>query len=948
MSTTRLPTAFVALTTTGPSPAEDRVVEVAGRCGEDTFSSLAAPGRLTPAVLALVGLKRSDLTGKPEPAVAIDKLLAFCAHRRTVLFDEPTVGAFMVAEGRMPPDCIDARELAHIVCPTATDYTLAGIASVLGVEADESRRAAARAHVLARVWDALVERLSSLPPSALEVMCRIARAAEHPLADAIEDAGAAAEGFSLSAEPSEQLRRLFKDNNDLLSRAQKNATEEGPSDTVLPTDAICRMFYPKGAVGAKLPQFEYRAEQVEMVRAVCEALNYPRHLMVEAGTGTGKSMAYLVPMIAWAVTNRDKVVISTNTRNLQEQLFHKDLPFLHELLPGRFESALLKGRTNYLCVRRFLQIVRAFERELGEPDEYAALLPLVSWAAGTESGDLAECNGFFAHPRALALIPMFVTTRQECRGRACGFRRRCFVYRARALAQLSDLAIVNHAVVFAELGLDSPVLPPHRCMVFDEAHNLEDVATDSLATEIDGLSVYRVTNFLHRPRRDGSSSGLLANTMHECAAHLSAENNTRVVRMCGDAMEAVNAVVDESRQFFEIIGEPFLAVAPSVERIAMHECQPPLGPGSKAWKALASMEKTCNDLKTKVELIAQELEDNQSCLPGALDMAGDLRAQTTRLAAIITGAEFCISAEEENYVYWLQRVTRDRGTFYSAHGAPLEIGSQMRNFFFNEKRSVILTSATLQVDGSFEYMRERLGADELEPEAMDALSVGSPFNYHRQAMIGVTTFLPDPGGRRDRTYDSELASFLIDLLQCTQGRALVLFTSYSLLSSVYETIKGQLERVGILVLAQGHSGSREAITATFRHVKSSVLLGTRSFWEGVDVSGEALSCLVMTKLPFHVFTDPLVRGRTEFLRAKGREPFGHYTLPEAVISFRQGFGRLIRTQSDTGVIICTDRRLVTKGYGRAFLNSVPGRHLVFPDREHALDAVGEFFGHEAG
>jgi len=323
--------------------------------------------------------------------------------------------------------------------------------------------------------------------------------------------------------------------------------------------------------------------------------------------------------------------------------------------------------------------------------------------------------------------------------------------------------------------------------------------------------------------------------------------------------------------------------------------------------------------------------------------SGNLRAQVERLRQVSQAVEFVLKQEDESHVYWLERAPRERRTFYSLHAAPLQIADQMRHFFFDAKRCVILTSATLQVDGSFDYVRERLGADGLPPGRMQVLALGSPFDYDRQALVGVSTFLPDPGGRRDKTFDSELSSFLTDLLQSTQGRALVLFTSYSLLDAVYEGIKEPLERAGIMVLAQGHSGSREAVTSLFRSVTSSVLLGTRSFWEGVDISGETLSCLVLTKLPFHVFTDPLVRGRTDYLRALGRDPFLHYTLPEAVISFRQGFGRLIRNRTDSGVIVVTDRRMVTKGYGRTFLRSLPTRHHVFRDRQEALAATKAFF-----
>jgi predicted DnaQ family exonuclease/DinG family helicase len=939
-------TSLVALLTTGPAPGEDRLVEVAAvrvpASGEAReFEQLLRAGRLPPALRELTGLGARELARAARPKEGLRKLLRFCRGSRVVVHDAALFRAFLAEAGTEAPDCAGVLELARIACPGATDYSLEAVAREAGCEADAPFRALPRARLLGRVWTALLDRVAGLPPAALDALCRVADVAGHPLAPALSAAASRAGPLELAADPETGLRALFSDHRKLLQRAQKYDRPE-PGEEPVPTDGICRMFSPRGPIGRRLPNYEQRAEQVQMVRAVCEAFNEPRHLLAEAGTGTGKSLAYLLPGIAWACTNQDKVLVSTNTRNLQEQLYRKDLPFLTELLPGRFEPALLKGRRNYLCVRRFLHVMRHFERELPGPAEMGALLPLIAWAAGTESGDLAECNGFLMDAAALGVLPAVVTGPDECAGRGCRFRRRCFVNRARALAQLADVIVVNHALLFAELGLDSPVLPPYRCLVFDEAHNLEDVATEALAVVVDGPSIFRVTNFLYRSRRQGGGSGLLATVMHE-ASRMPA-GGAEATLAAGRAMEAVEEVVQAARQFLETLGEPLQEIPPSVERVMLRECTPGLGPESAAWQAAARLRETVKSLGERVEEVAEPLETAADEEQQFGELADDLRSQVGRLREVCAAAEFVLSQQSEQYVYWLQRETRERATYYSVHAAPLRIGEQVRRFFFDEKRTVIMTSATLQVAGSFDYMLERLGGDEVEAGRVGCLAVGSPFDYDRQALVGVPTFLPDPGGRRVRMFDDELASFLIPLLKRTQGRALVLFTSYSLLDAVYVAVKEPLERSGIMVLAQGHSGSREAITSLFRSVNSSVLLGTRSFWEGVDISGETLSCLVLTKLPFHVFTDPLVRARTEYLRSQGKDPFQHYTLPEAVISFRQGFGRLIRTRTDRGVIVATDRRLVTKGYGRSFLASMPTRHHVFRSREEALDAVASFFG----
>ena len=938
------PRIFAALLTTGPSPAEDRVVEAAALRGpgDQSFRELARPEEITKASLRLCGLSETDLAGCPPPARVLEDLAEFCGRGPVVVHDAGAFGAFFEVAGVRPPALLDARDLARIAAPRAAEFSLEGLADELEIEQPQTFRAADRARLLADIWEALLQKLADTPPAALDQICRLAQAAGHPLADVLTgmaDSG----GFELSVDAVGKLAELFPNHRELFRKVQKYKPPE-PGNEPLPADQICAMFGPDAVIGRNLSGYEQRDEQVWMVRAVCEALSEPHHLMVEAGTGTGKSMGYLLPAIAWTCINNDKVVISTNTRNLQEQLYHKDLPFLSELLPGRFEPALLKGRSNYICVRRFMHLMQHFERELAEPEHYMALAPLVKWSALTVRGDISECNGFLQSPGASAVRHAVVSGSDQCAGRACRYRTHCMVQRARCKAQLADVIVVNHALLFSEIGLDTPVLPEYRCVVFDEAHKLEEVATNALAEEGNSLSVYRVTNWLYRSRQDGSGSGLLSTLMHELGSDaVPAGKREGLKASAGNVMDLVDDVVQATRQFFEVLREPFQELPPYMERIMLAECEPPVGRHSEAWEAADRLRKSIAALGVGSEDLAESLEPLGEESDAIEEVARDLRSAMERLREVGDTIEFILLQENEEYVYWLERVRRQRREFCSIHAAPLQIGDHFRDFLFGQKRTVIFTSATLQVAGEFDYMLERMGADVLPPGHIHCLSVGSPFDYSRQSLVGVTTFLPDPGGRRDRDFDRQLGEFLRDLLRATEGRAMVLFTSYSLLEAVYGAVKEPLERAGIKVLAQGHSGSREAITTYFRHDPASVLLGTRSFWEGVDIAGQTLSCLVLTKLPFHVFTDPLVRGRMSYLRTMGRDPFRHYTLPQAVISFRQGFGRLIRRKTDRGVVIVTDRRMVTKDYGKLFLDGLPTGHEVFQESEQALNAVREFF-----
>jgi len=946
---------FAAIVTNGPSPNEHKVLEAAAVKTSDgkeagRFAELADAGPLSLAVKKLTGLSEARLIGHDTPCHVLERLLDFVSDGPTVVHGAQQLSEFALAEALRPPDALlDCAFLAQVVLPLSSDYSLEGLAEELGLERPRYRRALSSAMLTARIWQRLLREAQDLPEAVLVALCRMCEVAADPLLEVFGEAANRKVGFTLSSRRGPSLGGVLADHSELFSRAQDYRLPE-PGNAPLAPQEMCEMFTPHGLVGRNLPGYEQRPEQVQMVREVCEALNESRHLVIEAGTGTGKSMAYLLPAAQWAIQNEDKVIISTNTKNLQEQLYNKDLPFLEGLLPGKFEAALLKGRRNYLCVRQFLHLMEHLELELRGPEEIRALLPLVVWASLTSSGDLSECTGFMLESCAPSLMPRLVSGAEECVGRACRWRNKCFVRRARTLAQLADLVVVNHALLFSDLGLDQPILPIYRCAVFDEAHNLEDAATNAFTISVDGLSVFRVTNRLCRKRKDGSLSGTLATILHEAKARLpdsSAGEREKIKELIQGVIEGNDRTVEATRQFFEVVGEPFAQIPTYQETLLLKECRPPVGPESESWQAAGALSKTILSLNKRIESLAEELELVERHLRNATELAHDLRAQAGHLNEVSQQIEFILSQKDPDYVYWLERRAREPRTFYSIHAAPLDIGKYIRTYFLDEKRCVVFTSATLKVNGTFGYMMERFGAHELDEGRIRCVGLGSSFDYDSQTLVCVPTFLPDPGGQRDRAFDEELGPFLIDLLAATRGRALILFTSYSLLDAVYAAIKGPLEKAGVIVLAQGRDGSREAITALFRKVTSSVLLGTQSFWEGVDVSGESLSCLLLTKLPFHVITDPLVRGRTEYMRSQGRDPFTHYTLPEAAIGFRQGFGRLIRSRTDHGVIVVTDRRLVTKAYGRCFLGSLPTRGRVFRDRETLIRAVSRFFARKA-
>jgi len=707
----------------------------------------------------------------------------------------------------------------------------------------------------------------------------------------------------------------------------------------LDVSEVARVFKKDGLLNRAHPAHEHRPEQNRMVEAVRDAFNNDRILLVEAGTGVGKSLAYLVPSILWARLNKEKVVVSTNTKNLQEQLYQKDIPLLRDTLDTDFDAAIIKGRGNYLCVRKFLYLLREFERELS-PEERTAILPMVVWFPETDTGDLAENTGFLAG-RSAELRPRVTTRTDECVGPKCRYWRSCFVRLARARALRSDLIIANHAVVFSEMGLENVVLPAHRRIVFDEAHNVENVATEHLARKASPLRVLPVLGRLNRPRRDGTGSGLLASLRFQIGRAgdalkpATAEGLSQQIEPVVRTMETVSHRVED---FSSTVGRLF--DNPRDGRIRYTAKTVPPG-WDQVRAASEALGESLADLIRKVGGLERSMESIGGDIPESQNLVAEMATASMNLEDFAADLAFCIAADEEEYVYWAE-YDAFRGTDHGLHAAPLDIRSVMEANVYDKMRTVLFSSATLTVDGRFDFMRSRLGLDGLTPARLTEIDVGTSFDFPKQSLLGVVNFLSEP--RDTDSFTRGFCETVIDVLRATKGRSLVLFTSHRMLRESQPVIKQALEPEGILVLAQGIDGERSQLARIFQENVSSVLLGTQSFWEGVDIVGEALSCLILAKLPFQVHTDPIVEARCELIESQGGNAFYEYTIPTAVIRLKQGFGRLIRTRADRGVVIIADRRVVTRNYGRPFLRSLPAPARTFRDVEELIGGVRGFLG----
>lgn len=731
----------------------------------------------------------------------------------------------------------------------------------------------------------------------------------------------------------------------------------------LDTDRLVEALSPGGLLAASLPEYEFRASQIEMMRAVTHAFNKDGIAIIEAATGTGKSIAYLLPAIAWSIKNEEKVLISTHTINLQEQLIEKDLPLLKDALGVEFDAVLLKGRNNYISRRRA-------EYLLGHPDflqdrkKREQTESIHAWMKTTRDGSVSDL-GFIPDPDVWDGV---MSDSDNCLRVQCPTYQSCFFYNARRRAARAQILVVNHHLLMADLAVraetgsysQTAVLPPAHRIVVDEAHHIEEVATAYFGSRVSRMGLVILLRRLASPKTGEGLLHYLASRIQDGTYPLQPRAaETWLLRLSRDLLAMQREVLDAVEEAAErtaialdemqdtALDQPSdirLRVTPEIEETDLwnREIVPALTSFLLAARPLLdTLDRLYQALKEAV------VEDTPETLSPLLELQSTQRKIESHVMNI---ARFLEGSDEQCRWIEYRRANRARKPRVVYCVAPLAVAEELRERLFQRVSSVIMTSATLAVDRKFDYFLQRIGAADPAGLALagrasfqggaegsgdsarsfQTLLLETPFDYDSQVYIGVPTDLPNPN---HEGFAKALEDFLSKSLRISRGRAFVLFTSYSLLNRVYDEIAGELEADGFPCLRQGAAG-RSVLAKSFRGKIGSILFATSSFWEGVDIAGEALSCLVLTRLPFVVPSEPIIEARVEAMKKEGVDPFSNLIVPRAVIRFRQGFGRLIRRSEDRGAVLICDHRVATASYGRTFLGSLPTRKVhIAPARE---------------
>ncbi|OEH93421.1 ATP-dependent DNA helicase DinG [Bacillus solimangrovi] len=912
---------IVDVETTGNRPKNgDRIIQVGavvvenGQITERFSSFVNTNKKLTPFIQELTKINEDMLVDAPQFDEIAPKLLSMLENSYFVAHNVPFDMSFLQEEfensGYRPfsGPCIDTVELARLLYPALDSYKLSQLAEIFKMQHSNPHRADSDAEVTAKLLLMMLEKLSSLPLIVLQRLERLVPRLDSDLEFYIKQLiNEKTTTLQTDEEQFDVFRGLV-----LKPNVQKKSEpdEQVPSTFGTFQNEVTRK------LKAEMSRYEERPGQAEMMKTVDEALSTHQHLLIEAGTGTGKSLGYLLPSLYTAKKNEQPVVVSTHTIQLQEQLLERDIPLLKKIVPFSFNGVLLKGRNHYLCLRKF-------EHSLSDVynDNYDTILTkaqILIWLTETEHGDVEELN---LSSGGKVFWNKVKSDAGSCLNRACPFFSRCFYHRKRNEAHDADLIVTNHALLFTDLTNESSILPAYNEVVIDESHHIEETASEHFGEQLDYFMINMMTTRLGMREEHELTSKLFG-----LAEFIDIDEN--VFTFLETMEEQITNVKNEADDLFRMlkvyVNEQENDEKSDIGRISYR--YDVREENSEVWNSIVEVADrfkfALRDLGKAMQKVSKAFDDRKEHMTtlqrGILIDFQGVKNQVDTMCAQVT----CLLLEaRDNDVTWIEADVNGALNATYLYSQPIEVSEMLAERFFEKKKSAILTSATLTINNSFSFIEKRLGLTEFHP--MTAM-IASPFSYRDQVRLMIPSDIPNIKYVSNEIYTEHLAEQISELAQITNGRMLVLFTSYEMLRTVYYLVKKHTTNETMNFIAQGVTGgSRTKLTKRFQQSERAVLFGTSSFWEGVDIPGEALSCLVIVRLPFSPPNSPIMSARSERLKAQGKSPFMELSLPQAIIRFKQGFGRLVRTQSDKGAVFVFDRRITTTRYGKKFINSLP-------------------------
>lgn len=933
----------VDLETTGLNPRQDAIIELGAvrfENGQETgrFSQLVNPGifPLDSEIVKLTGIRDQDLETAPSISEVAGGFLNFVGEKALVghhiAFDLSFLASAPETAAHFHPSRItalthDTSLAARFLAPCLDAFSLAHLGVHYNIEAKPCHRAADDAASTGALYAVLLTLMVSVPLPQLSDSYRLLETTNSPLLNTLRAVLKAVDfGYTPPQPPPDALTGSIQGRVNFYTAPTVTGYKTSTSST-----EIAGYFKDSERFRSVLKDYEVRTEQVEMAEKVFEALHDEKHLVVEAGTGVGKSMGYLLP----SLLSGHRIAVSTYTKNLQDQLFYDEIPRLGALLQNGFKAALLKGRRNYLCRTKWRSLVLDPGKATAmKTREMAGLIP--RWVAETKTGDISEINAV-REGEIGNLFDLITSEPGYCTANTCRTNgTECPLTRIRRIAQKSDVTIINHSLAILDILAESPLLGDDLSrIIFDEAHHIEDVATDQLGS---ALTAPGLKNTLDRIGRLCRQRGDLYRAL----------SSHRTLTRLADPLKKITTDVKSQSTLTDLLFSQIAAhLRPRTSYDAVYSTSFRYKSGDSIHAVFAETGKILHDelknvLKSLTRMAGRIEQESDPSFP--VQIKQELRAVFDELVAQTTALKLSISADDVERVYWVE-VPAEYNRALVLNTAPLEIAETLAAGIWEKMSSVILTSATLATGTgktAFNHLKHRLGLDRLDDKVMDAL-FGSPFNYRKNCMILYTEWSPSPSDNPDDHFQA-VAEICRSLTMNLRKGMLVLFTSYSLMQRVAKYLDSSFRGTDVELFVQRGNRGRDRLIRRFRRAKAgSVLLGTDSFWEGIDLPGPALQIVVIPKLPFAVPSDPIIAARIEKLRNDGGNPFFDYQVPQAVLRMRQGTGRLIRSSTDAGVIVIMDSRVVTKQYGSDIRRVIPGVAVYTKNQRDLENNATEFF-----